>query len=269
MIVFPNCKINLGLQILRKRADGYHDLRTVFYPVPIHDALEFLPASSFSMQVSGLQVQGPAGDNLCVKAYGLLKQRFPQLPPLQMHLLKNIPMGAGLGGGSADGAFTLKALNNYFDLGLEQEELIERSLSLGSDCPFFILNKPVLAEGRGEIMQPLDLSLAGYHLVLVHPGLHISTREAFSGIVPRDRELDLKAVTQGSPDQWRNLLVNDFEATVFNANPVIREIKEKLYGAGAVYASMTGSGSAVYGIFNGSPSFEGHPAWKTFSVVLK
>lgn len=278
MVVFPNGKINLGLQILRRRADGYHDLQTVFYPVPLCDALEVAqgagpgnvlgiapvggsanpavgqqavsaPDAAVQLTLTGIPVQGNTNDNLCVKAYHLLKKDFAQLPSIAVHLHKNIPAGAGLGGGSADGAFMLRLLNDKFRLGISQEALIGYALQLGSDCPFFILNTACLAEGRGERLQPVDLDLSDYSFLLVNPGLHISTAWAFSQVSSGERAVSLAEVIRQPVSRWRELLVNDFEAPVCRQYPELQAIREKLYAAGAVYVSMSGSGSTFYGLF--------------------
>jgi 4-diphosphocytidyl-2-C-methyl-D-erythritol kinase len=269
MIVFPNCKINLGLEILRKRPDGYHDLQTVFYPVNYTDILEFVEAPSFHFQSSGLPIANDPASNLCVKAYQLMQHKFPGLPPISMHLHKQIPMGAGLGGGSSDGAFTLKALDKQFGIGLSEQDLIEMSLQLGSDCPFFIINRPVIATGRGEVMEPVELSLEGYTIVMVHPGIHVSTKDAFAGIVPCESGTGLKERISEPVEQWKNRLVNQFEATVGAKYPAIMAIKTMLYDQGAVYASMSGSGSVVYGLFRSAPSIKPAPGWKLITLPLR
>lgn len=262
MITFPNIKINLGLKITSKREDGYHNLESCFYPVNWCDALEITEATSFSFESSGLPIPGDPDANLVVKAYELLQKDFG-LPPVRVHLLKSIPMGAGLGGGSADGAFMLKLLNDKFSLGLDTARLADYALQLGSDCPFFIQNKPVMAKGRGEIFEPVNLSLRGKYVVLINPGLHIGTREAFSGIVPAASDVDLRAILENTPmDQWLEHVVNDFEKSVFLRHPAIAVIKTKLYEAGARYASMSGSGSTIFGIFDVDPALskvDGHP----------
>ncbi len=252
MIVFPNCKINLGLKITRKRADGYHDLETVFFPLPLTDVLEVIEdqkGNDITFTQSGLDINGPADANLCIKAYRLLKKHFPDLPPTLMHLHKAIPMGAGLGGGSSDGAYALRLLNDKYNLGADIEQLLELALQLGSDCPFFILNKPCIATGRGEIMEPIPLDLSAYRFALVHPGIHISTAEAFSGITPAPNKMPLKEIIQLPIEDWKHHLVNDFEQSVFIKHPELEEIKQSLYNAGAIYASMSGSGSSFYGVF--------------------
>lgn len=254
MIVFPNCKINLGLNILRKREDGFHDLETVFYPIHFNDALEVItnsssePGAEFVM--TGLKIDGSATDNLCVKAYGLLKKDFPQLPAIKIHLHKTIPTGAGLGGGSADAAFMLKLLNEKFHLNLSTSQLINYSLKLGSDCPFFILNKPCFATGRGEKLEEIQLDLSAYQVMLINPHIHINTGWAFSQINPALPEKSVKEIIRQPISTWKGELKNDFEEAVFAAHPSIKSIKEDLYNQGAVYASMSGSGSTVFGIFD-------------------
>ncbi|MDQ6813461.1 MAG: 4-(cytidine 5'-diphospho)-2-C-methyl-D-erythritol kinase [Bacteroidota bacterium] len=249
MVLFPNCKINLGLNVIRKRTDGYHDLETVFYPVAVKDALEVIESHKFNFQLTGLPVSGTSESNLCVKAYDLLKEDFPDLPPVSIHLHKTIAMGAGLGGGSADGAFMLAALNKKFQLHLSDEELLRYASRLGSDCPFFIINKPCFATGRGEHLSQIQLDLSAYKKVLINPQVHVSTRDAFSKLSP---SLPLKRIEQiifQPVETWKNELKNDFEDSVFQLHPAIKEVKEALYAKGALYASMTGSGSTVYGIF--------------------
>jgi 4-diphosphocytidyl-2-C-methyl-D-erythritol kinase len=249
MVIFPNCKINLGLNIVNKRNDGYHDLETVFYPVYLKDVAEVVEHKEVRFSASGSPIEGETDNNLCVRAFHLLKKDFPNLPTVQMHLHKVIPIGAGLGGGSADGAFALKLLNKKFELDLSEQQLISYSLQLGSDCPFFILNKPCFATGRGEKLEPIDVDLSECKIVLVHPGIHISTANAFSTIKPRKPVKSVKQLIQQPISTWKNELSNDFENPVFEKHPEIKMIKEKLYDAGAIYASMSGSGSAVYGIF--------------------
>ena len=253
MILFPNCKINLGLNIIGKRSDGYHDLETIFYPIPLNDIIEVITSDTFQFKTSGLQLPGKDESNLCVRAYELLKEDFPVLQSLYMHLHKHIPVGGGLGGGSADGAFMLKLLNDKFNLGLSTEQLLNYSLQLGSDCPFFILNKVCVANGRGELLEPVQLDLSGYSLALIHPGIHINTAWAFSKIIPSQPAKPVQKIILQPIARWRSELVNDFEEPVFTEYPHLKIIKEKLYEAGAIYASMTGSGSSLYGIFPEKP----------------
>lgn len=259
MLSFPNCKINLGLRILDKRPDGFHNLQTIFYPVPLCDALEIIVHSGGGQDVlftaSGLAVNTPEEDNLCVKAYRLLKKDFPELPPVRIHLHKAIPMGAGLGGGSSDGAFTLSRLNSLFRLGLTPEQLGTYALQLGSDCPFFIVNKPCIGGGRGESLLPVDLPISGCSLVLVNPGIHIDTGWAFRQLAEirhhqKTEPIDLQQVPLLPLDAWKQVLANDFEQPVFARYPEIAEIKGELYRRGALFASMSGSGSTVFGFFD-------------------
>ncbi len=260
MLCFPNCKINLGLHILGKREDGFHNLETVFYPLQIKDALEIITAPSadpIQFTQSGLTVQGSNADNICVKAYQLLQKDFPQITGIKMHLHKAIPMGAGLGGGSADGAFALLLLNTKFKLGLSQQQLISYALHLGSDCPFFIINKPCFASGRGEIMEPVAIDLSKYTIAVVNPGIHVNTGWAFQQLKRTTATAghhDLKTVLQQPISSWKEILQNDFETPVFAAHPEIQFIKDRLYQLGAHYAAMSGSGSTVFGIFDTTPS---------------
>jgi 4-diphosphocytidyl-2-C-methyl-D-erythritol kinase len=250
MVSFPFCKINLGLQIVEKRTDGYHNLKTCFYPVPWTDVLEIIPSREFSFHATGIQVGGNVEDNLCVKAYQFLKSEF-KLPPVQIHLHKTIPMGAGLGGGSSDAAFALRLLNEVFQLTLTHGSLIRYASMLGSDCSFFINDYPKLGEGRGEILSDISISLKGKYIVIVKPPVHVSTAEAFAGIAPSMPKYDLKEVLETLPvSQWKNILHNDFEKSVFKQYPIIEDIKEKMYSLGAEYSSMSGSGSSVFGLFS-------------------
>ena len=249
MVIFPNSKINLGLNVVGKRNDGYHDIETVFFPVQLRDALEVIEKEKFEFSTSGSPIEVETEKNLCIKAYHLLKKDLPHLPMVQMHLHKAIPMGAGLGGGSADGAFTLKLLNKKFELNLSEKQLINYSLQLGSDCPFFILNKPCFATGRGEILEQTGLDLSEFKILIVHPPIHISTAWAFANINPLKPAKSIKQIIQQPISSWKAELINDFEKPVFEKYPEIKNIKVKLYDAGATYASMSGSGSAVYGIF--------------------
>ncbi len=258
MIRFPNCKINLGLYVTRRREDGYHDIETVFYPLSaiasakagVHDVLEIVPATSTAIHLSGLAVAGNHQDNLIWKAYQLLKTQYPEkVPALDIYLHKVIPMGAGLGGGSADGAFMLRLMNDYCKLELTEEQLIPMALQLGSDCPFFILNTPQFASGRGELMSDIALDLSGYSIQLICPKVHVSTGAAFQMITPNPAPFDLRRLHSVPLEQWKNEVNNDFEKPVFHQHPVLADIKEQLYQQGAIYASMSGSGSALYGIF--------------------
>ncbi len=254
MICFPTCKINLGLRITQKRADGFHALETVFYPITLRDALEIIiepdtSAAPITFTSSGLAINGDPSDNLCFKAYEILKKDYPTIPNIKMHLHKTIPMGAGLGGGSADGAFTLVALNQLLNLQIPEQALLDYALQLGSDCPFFIINTPAFATGRGEILKPINVNLNGYSIVIVNPGIAISTKLAFSLITPKVPDTNMEAIICEPVTSWKEKLINDFEQPIFNSFPELANIKETLYQKGAVYASMTGTGSTVYGIF--------------------
>ncbi len=252
MISFPNCKINLGLYIVEKRVDGFHNLETIFYPIPICDALESVRdqgAKLPQLHLSGLPVPGDVTENLCLKAWHILRADFPQLPAVQMHLHKLIPMGAGLGGGSSDGAAALALLNGQFNLGLTIEQLAAYALRLGSDCPFFILNRPAFATGRGEQLSIVDLDLSVFDIVVIYPGVHISTALAFSGITPTPAINHLPDIIRQPVSTWKDNMHNVFEPVAIGAYPQLAAIKIWLYENGALYASMTGTGAAFYGIF--------------------
>lgn len=248
MICFPNAKINLGLNVVAKRPDGYHNIETVFYPIPLTDALEVVRSDKMSFHQSGIAVDAPMEKNLVIKALNLFKAQH-DTPALEIHLMKAIPFGAGLGGGSSDAAFMLKLLNDFCGLDIPCGELEEMAASLGADCPFFIRNTPVFASGTGNIFEPVPLSLKGYHLCLVKPDVAVSTAEAYSLVTPSAPAVSLKEIIRRPVSSWKNCMVNDFEESVFSRHPVIREIKERLYRYGAVYASMSGSGSSVFGLF--------------------
>lgn len=254
MICFPNCKINIGLWVTQRRSDGYHDIQTVMYPVPWCDALEILPGggSGFELTVTGTQIAGHREQNLCFKAWKLLAVKYG-IPEVKMHLHKVIPSGAGLGGGSSDASFTLKMLNRMFELNLDNETLAAIAVQLGMDCPFFIEDVPAFSTGRGEFLEPISLNLDGLHLVIVKPPVHVSTAAAFTGIIPVYRENSISEFTQLPVQEWRNVLYNDFEKNVFTLYPEIEEIRNILYRNGALYASLSGSGSAVYGLFSDNP----------------
>lgn len=253
MIVFPNCKINLGLNIVEKRNDGYHNLETVFLPINFTDALEVLTNNDNELSVdfssSGLNINGNQNDNLCLKAYYLLKQTF-KLPNIKMHLHKNIPMGAGLGGGSSDAAFTLLLLNELYSLNISEDNLLKYSLNLGSDCPFFIINKVCFATGRGEVLEPIDIHLNEFKILLINPNIHISTAQAFAKIIPKKPIKPIQNIIKQPIETWQNELVNDFEQSAFSLHPSLKSIKDNLYSAGAVYVSMTGTGSTFFGLFS-------------------
>ncbi|GAB3505930.1 4-(cytidine 5'-diphospho)-2-C-methyl-D-erythritol kinase [Spirosoma knui] len=249
MLVFPNCKINLGLRITEKRPDGFHNLQSCFYPVGWSDVLEVATAETFAFSSSGLSIPGDPAKNLCVRAYELLKADH-DLPPVQMHLLKIVPIGAGLGGGSADAAFALKLLNDRFALGLGVAELEAYARQLGSDCAFFVQNRPQYCIEKGDVFDEVNIGLSGYHIMLVYPNLAISTAEAYANVRPHQPEIPLNQQLNSSIETWRETIHNDFEDSLFLKYPVLSAIKQQLYELGAVYASMSGSGSTVYGIFN-------------------
>ena len=259
MITYPNAKINLGLNIVEKRPDGYHNLETVFYPINLQDALEVTKLENedeeYKLKVSGVTIEGEPDNNLVVKAYRLLKKDFPDMAPINIHMFKHIPTGAGLGGGSADAAFMIKLLNNKFKLDLSTEKMEEYAAILGADCAFFIHNKPVFASGIGNIFESINLSLKGYYIVLVKPDIFVSTKDAFANIVPMHPNHSLKEIIRMPIETWRATMKNDFETSVFQKYPEIAAIKDKLYDMGAIYASMSGSGSAVYGIFREQVEF--------------
>jgi 4-diphosphocytidyl-2-C-methyl-D-erythritol kinase len=248
MVCFPPCKINLGLQIINKRTDGYHDLETCFYPVPWTDILEVIKSDAFNFTSSGNLIPGKREENLCIKAYELLNRDFG-LPPVKIHLHKIIPTGAGLGGGSSDAAYTLRLLNSLFELRLPQQILMAYASELGSDCSFFIQDNPMLGTGRGEILEEMGSLLGGKFLVMIKPDIHVSTAEAYAGIRPQKPVHPVDFVLRQPIGKWKFLLKNDFEETVFEKFPAIKEVKDKLYASGALYASMSGTGSTVFGIF--------------------
>ncbi|MFM7021913.1 MAG: 4-(cytidine 5'-diphospho)-2-C-methyl-D-erythritol kinase [Flavobacteriales bacterium] len=246
MIVHPNAKINLGLNIVRKREDGFHDIETVFYPIPMTDVLEITRDEKTSFSSSGIEIPGEG--NLVMKAYDLLKKDF-SLDDLKVHLHKRVPIGAGLGGGSSDAAFMLKAVRDYCRLPLSNEQLKSYAAKLGSDCSFFIDNRASYAWGRGELMEPLDLWLKDYHMLLIYPNLHISTAQAYSRVVPKSSEVNARDVIARPVEQWKDLLINDFEISAFELYPELKKLKADLYHIGALYACMSGSGSSFFGIF--------------------
>ncbi|MDN3687114.1 4-(cytidine 5'-diphospho)-2-C-methyl-D-erythritol kinase [Cyclobacterium jeungdonense] len=252
MISFPNAKINLGLHILNKRSDGFHEIQSCLFPIPLTDALEIIPSTSTSFSSSGITIPGNNTDNLILKAYHLIAADFPDISPIAAHLHKCIPIGAGLGGGSSNAAFALKMLNEIFNLDLNDQKLMDYAGKLGSDCPFFIRNEPQLASGRGELLEKVQLDLAGNWLILIHPGIHVSTREAYAGVKPGPAEKKLADVL-ATPLSWQSDLHNDFEKSIFSNHTEIAAIKHTLNQAGAWYAAMSGSGSAVFGLFENEP----------------
>lgn len=253
MIVYPNAKINLGLNIVERRNDGYHNIETAFYPIALSDMLDVtLPENSkerWAWEQTGLMLDVPPSNNICIRALTLLGEHF-DLPTIGLHLHKIIPFGAGLGGGSADAAFTLKTVNALCGLGLSNAQLKQMAAQIGADCPFFIDNKPMMAEGIGDVLSPIDVNLSGKHITLVKPNVFASTKEAYSRVIPQRPKESIADIVSQPIEQWRGRLKNDFEDSLFALYPIIGQIKEELYDAGALYASMSGSGSSVFGIFD-------------------
>lgn len=253
MIQFTHCKINLGLSILEKRTDGYHELETVFYPIALQDIVEILPAKHSAAQITfthtGIPVPGSTENNLCIKAYYLLKKDFPLLPSIQMHLHKNVPMGAGLGGGSSDGTAVLKMLNQQFGLLLNKQQLVDYAAQLGSDCPFFVYDQACHAIGRGEKLSPFNCDLSAYQIILLHPRIPISTAWAFGQLHPHKKLKTIATIVAQPIETWKSELINDFEDSIFEAHPLLSDLKKYCYQQGAIYASMSGSGSSIYGLF--------------------
>ena len=253
MVSFPNAKINLGLDIIEKRNDGYHNISSCFYPIKLTDVLEIIESNKFSFSSTGFTIPGQSKENLVIKAYQLLKKDF-DLPEVAIHLHKSIPTGAGLGGGSADGAYTLKMLNTLFELYLDDTILIDYASTLGSDCPFFIYSLPMIVEGRGDLIRPCGLKLKGYYLFIIKPDFAISTIEAYQEVIPIYPENSIEEILDNpSPETWKDVLKNDFETGLFKKNPELKEIKKQLFKHGALYASLTGSGAAIFGIFREDP----------------
>ena len=276
MITFPIAKINLGLNVVEKRPDGYHNLQTVFYPVPIKDALEvqrmdegFPSEVDCDLKVTNLAIEGDEQRNLVVRAYKLLKEDFPTLPRIHTHLWKGIPTQAGMGGGSSDCAYMITLLNKLFNLELSDEQMIGYAARLGADCAFFIKSTPCYAEGIGERMQPIALDLKGWYIGVVRPDIPVPTKEAFSRIRPHYPEKCCKDVVTKPVETWREALTNDFEESVFALHPEIGTVKEKLYKTGATYAAMSGSGSALFGLFKEKPDHLGELFPDMFTFVCE
>jgi 4-diphosphocytidyl-2-C-methyl-D-erythritol kinase len=254
MISFPNAKINLGLNVVARQPDGYHNIESCFLPIDWCDILEIVPSESFQFSTSGLTIPGTTDSNLCIKAFNLIQENH-QIGNVQIHLHKVIPMGGGLGGGSADCAFTLKLLNELFELQLTKSELEKYASQLGSDCPFFIENKPRYVTGTGFEFADIEVNLKGKFLALTNPNIHVGTKEAYNQIKPKASEISIPEILKEPLSTWNSRLKNDFETSVFPLQPDIAALKDSFYGAGAIYASMTGSGATVYGIFEEAPSF--------------
>ena len=253
MIVFPNAKINIGLNVVSRREDGFHNLETIFYPVKLADALEMAEVGETMLTISGIEIDGVPENNLVLKAYQLLKTDF-NLPQLHFHLHKIIPFGAGLGGGSSDAAFTLKMMNDFYNLGLQFQQLESYAAQIGADCPFFIRNKPTFATGIGNVFHDIELDLSDYDIIILKPNISVSTPEAYKNVIPRNPKYRLTEIVKNPVENWKNLVVNDFEKNVFLLHPQIAELKQLLYELGATFASMSGSGSAVFGIFRHLPT---------------
>ena len=277
MITFPIAKINLGLNVVEKRPDGYHNLQTVFYPVPIMDALEIVPMSDgfpsdvdCDLKVTNITIEGDEQRNLVVRAYQLLKADYPELPRVHAHLWKGIPTQAGMGGGSSDCGYMIRLLNETFDMGLSSEQMQQYAARLGADCAFFIESRACYAEGIGERLQPIDLDLSGWHIGVVRPDIPVPTKEAFSRIHPHYPALNCREAVMQPVETWRDTLTNDFEESVFVLHPEIGAVKEQLYKMGATYAAMSGSGSALFGLFKDEPDAlrQTFPDMFTFSGVL-
>lgn len=269
MITFPNCKINLGLWVIQRRPDGYHNIQTVMLPVPWCDILEIVPAQNpeTTLSVTGIHIDSPVENNLCYKAWRLMADKYA-VPPVSIHLHKVVPAGAGLGGGSSDASFTLKMLNSMFDLKLDNETLRSLAVQLGMDCPFFIENVSALSTGRGEFLKPVSLNLDGYYLIIVKPPVHVSTAAAFLGTKPDYRGNSIDEITDLPMKDWNRVLHNDFENTVFDLYPEIQDIRNLMYRHGAIYSSLSGSGSAVYGLFTEAPAAMDFPGCDVFQTLL-
>jgi 4-diphosphocytidyl-2-C-methyl-D-erythritol kinase len=265
MICFPNCKINIGLSVVEKRKDNFHNIETIFYPVGLCDALEIIESKNLSIEFSGIKIEGNSTDNLCMKAYQLIAENY-NIPPVNIFLHKVIPSGAGLGGGSSDASSMIQLLNKMFSLNISGKKLIHYASMLGSDCAFFINNTPVFAHGRGDITENISLNLKNYHILIVKPSFGVPTAKAYSMIKSAASKKSLKELSVENIKEWKNFVVNDFEIPISKEFPEIIKIKDQLYKSGAIYSSMTGSGSAVYGIFKSEPevpsAFENYFTWK-------
>ena len=275
MLTRPIAKINLGLNVVERRPDGYHNLETVFYPVPVCDALEVFEMDTrfpsdvdCDLKVTNIHIDGDEQRNLVVRAYNLLKQDFPDMPRVHAHLYKGIPTQAGMGGGSSDCGFMITLLNKMFGLGLTDEQMIQYAARLGADCAFFILNRPCYAEGIGERLQPIALDLSGWYLAVVRPAIPVSTKEAFSLITPQHPEKNCLDIVMQPVESWRDELTNDFEKSVFTLHPEIGAIKDRLYDIGAVYAAMSGSGSSLFGLFREPASLDDFKAEGLFKTII-
>jgi len=267
MVVFPNAKINLGLWVVERRKDGYHNLESCFFPIPWKDILEFIESDQLVLTQSGLPIPGSLEDNLLLKAYHLLNDQF-DLPPLHMHLHKQIPMGAGLGGGSSDAAFLLRALNDFYDLKIGTSELQNIAKSIGADCPFFIENTEKMVFGIGDIFEPISIDLSSKWISLIYPGIHISTPEAYQSLNPSPRRNTIRSLINKPVNEWKGQLSNDFEAYALKKAPQLKNLKDQLYLQGAEYVSMTGSGSCFYAISSQPLNLNFSKKGMTFSLQL-
>lgn len=269
MILFPPCKINLGLHVLHKRDDGYHEIETCMYPIPLFDILEIIPSENFTFSSSGLTIPGESSSNLCVKAFELIQLKYT-IPNVKIHLHKQIPMGGGLGGGSSDGSFVLRGLNDLFKLQLSDDVMQQLASELGSDCPFFIKNEVQIAKGRGEILKNFPLKLNGYYLKIINVGIHISTKEAYGNVKMYKNSTSLEEIlTNYNLFDFKDQLTNSFEYSVFNEYPELKELKDLLYKEGAIYASMTGSGSTMFGIYKEKPQKKTDDSAVLFEIVME
>ena len=268
MLVFSNCKINLGLNVINKRLDGFHNLKTVFYPINWLDALEVIEddrsKNGFNFSQSGLTIDVPIENNLIYKAWQLITNKT-KIPPIKVNLVKRIPMGAGLGGGSSNAAYFITLINSKFDLGFSSDDMIQLSAQIGSDCAFFINNKPVFAEGKGDELSSININLNQYYILLVFPNIYCNTKDAFNHLIYQTPTIELKTIIEKMPiGEWKNYLVNDFEQSIFLKHPKIKELKELFYSEGAVYSSMSGSGSCVFGIFDQEPNLKSFEHYQSF-----
>ncbi len=267
MVVFPNSKINLGLNVIHKRIDGFHNIETVFYPVLWHDALEIIETNNgkpFELSQSGINIDIKQEDNLIYKTWVSIKNT-KKIPNLQVHLHKNVPIGAGLGGGSADAAFFINTVNIKFNLNFSEDEKLIIASKIGSDCAFFIKNKPVFAQGKGNEFEDINLDLSMYYILIIYPNIHSNTKEAYQGLNPKTANYNLKSVIETKPiEVWKHFVTNDFEETIFKKYPAIKQVKDLLYHNKALYASMSGSGSAVFGIFKDEPIIKLAKDYKSF-----
>jgi len=268
VLTYSNAKINIGLNIVEKRHDGFHNIETIFFPIKMRDAIEIADSkedSPYTFSASGIPINIDAKDNIVVKAYELIRAKY-DFPSQDIHLHKNIPFGAGLGGGSANAAYMIKLLNQKFNLKMSDEEMENEVKKLGSDCAFFIKNKPTFAIGKGDQFEAINLDLSGYHILLIKPDIHISTPEAYANIKPHKPKISLKELIKQPIENWKSTIKNDFESSIFPKHPLLAEIKEELYKEGAIYAAMSGSGSSMFGLFKNEPNvlaqWEKHYCWK-------